>query len=503
MQVRRWFRVEYLIVLLAIAVRLIPGPRTVDDAYITFRYSQNLLNGYGLVYNPGEAVLGTTTPLYALLLSLAASVFGGSQAPYPVIALWINALADGITCFLLLRLGRKVGYTNAGLATGLLWALSPMSVTFSIGGMETSFFILILMGSLYMYSTHRPVPAALLAAFSILTRPDALLAVLPLLGARLLSLRKNTTHRPTLIEVLAFSIPIVTWGIVGFLYYGSPIPQSVTAKAVVYSLPQDAALIRLLQHFATPFQGNLVFGRYYIAIGLLLFPAMSTLGWRRVLQNQRHLWPLAIYPIVYFLTFSIANPLIFRWYLAPPLPIYLLGITMGVESVTRDAKRPPLFWAVSAIFLFLSLNTWTLQPDHGPTRPAPKMAYIKLEEMYVEAIIDLKPLLQESTTIAAGDIGVIGYFSQGTILDLVGLISPVALEYYPLPEEGYVINYAIPSELVLDLQPEFIIMLEVYGRRTLLLDPDFQRFYALHAEYPTDIYGSEAMLVFELREEGL
>lgn len=499
MHARRWFRVEYLIVLLAIAVRLIPGPRIVDDAYITFRYSQNLLNGYGLVYNQGEAVLGTTTPLYTLLLSVFASFFGGAQAAYPVIATWINAFADSLTCLLLVRMGRQFAYPNAGLATGLLWALSPMSVTFSIGGMETSFFILILMVSLYMYSTHRPVLAALLAAFSILTRPDAILAIIPILGVRMLSLRKKSAQRASLSEVLAFTLPVVIWGIIGFLYYGSPIPQSVTAKAVVYSLPQDAALIRLLQHFATPFQGNLIFGRFYIAFGLLMFPALAIIGWRRVLQKRHLLWPLAIYPFSYFLAFSIANPLIFRWYLAPPLPLYLLGITIGVESLAREGKRPVIFWTSMVMFFVLTLNTWTLSPDHGLSRPAPKMAFIKLEEMYCVAVTDLQPQLHENPTIAAGDIGVVGYFSQVPILDLVGLISPVALDYYPIPDDGYVINYAIPSKLVLDMQPDFIIILEVYGRKTLLLEPGFQSTYALRREYPTDIYGSEAMLVFERR----
>jgi len=36
-----------------------------DDAYITFRYAQNLAAGLGFVYNAGERVLGTTTPLCA------------------------------------------------------------------------------------------------------------------------------------------------------------------------------------------------------------------------------------------------------------------------------------------------------------------------------------------------------------------------------------------------------------------------------------------------------
>ena len=159
----RWFRVEYLIFLLAIAVRIIPGPRIIDDAYITFRYSQNFLSGNGLVYNPGEAVLGTTTPLYALLISLIALFFRGSLAPYPQLALGINAFADGFTCLLLMKLARRLGFPKAGTIGALLWALSPMSVTFAIGGMETSFTILLLMGSLYMYSIHRPVATALLA----------------------------------------------------------------------------------------------------------------------------------------------------------------------------------------------------------------------------------------------------------------------------------------------------------------------------------------------------
>jgi hypothetical protein len=300
-------------------------------------------------------------------------------------------------------------------------------------------------------------------------------------------------------EGFTFSFPIVIWGLVGLSIYGSPIPQSVSAKAVVYNLPQDAALIRLLQHFATPFQGNLLFGNYYIALGLLLFPTLAIIGWRRILSKHRHIWPLAVYPLIYFLAFSIANPLIFRWYLTPPLPLYFLGIMVGIESLTHQLKRPVLYWIASVGLLLLTLNAWTLHPDHGPDKPAPEMAFIKLEEMYIEAVRDLKPYLPEGSMIAAADIGAIGYFSQASILDLVGLISPIALEYFPIPEEAYVINYAIPTDLLLDLEPDYIIMLEVYGRRTVLLDSAFQSAYALFREYPTDIYGSEAMLVFERR----
>jgi 4-amino-4-deoxy-L-arabinose transferase-like glycosyltransferase len=111
----------------------------VDDAYITFRYAQNIIDGQGMVYNPGERVLGTTTPIYTFLMTIVGSIFGGVNAPFPWIALFVNTLADVLTTLLLIRLGENLGYQKAGYATAIIWSIAPMSVTFAIGGMETSF----------------------------------------------------------------------------------------------------------------------------------------------------------------------------------------------------------------------------------------------------------------------------------------------------------------------------------------------------------------------------
>src|SRR5205085_5248997 len=61
------------VVLFAIAARLyllITTHRTVEDFFITLRYAENIAHGAGFVYNAGERVLGTTTPLYTLYLAL-------------------------------------------------------------------------------------------------------------------------------------------------------------------------------------------------------------------------------------------------------------------------------------------------------------------------------------------------------------------------------------------------------------------------------------------------
>jgi len=64
---------------LAITARLLPGPRTIDDAFITFRYARNIVEGQGFVYNPGSQVLGTTTPLYTVLMAVIATVLRGGD----------------------------------------------------------------------------------------------------------------------------------------------------------------------------------------------------------------------------------------------------------------------------------------------------------------------------------------------------------------------------------------------------------------------------------------
>ena len=162
----------------AVVVRLLPGERMVDDAYITFRYARNIVNGIGFVYNPGERVMGTTTPLYTLLM--AGLSFLLRTDTYPSIAIWVNALADGATCALLVPLGQAIsGRRHVGIAAGLLYAIAPFSVTFAIGGMETSVFVLLLCLTALLYlrdSIYWP----LIAALALLTRPDALIFIGPI-----------------------------------------------------------------------------------------------------------------------------------------------------------------------------------------------------------------------------------------------------------------------------------------------------------------------------------
>jgi hypothetical protein len=317
-----------------------------------------------------------------------------------------------------------------------------------------------------------------------------------------------------------FVLILLPWIIYATSAYGNPLPNSLSAKAVAYHIPREAALVRLLQHFATPFHGELILGTPWIGVGLILYTTLYAIGAAYAVRREPRVWPLLLYPILYATVYAIANPLIFRWYLSPPVPLFIVGIFTGIRALTADlasaiAARSPgagcvshrLAVSIQGVLTLLALaslgNAWTWHPPGQPEdRPAPEMAWIRLEELYKEVALDLKPdLALSGGRLAAGDIGTLGWYTGAPILDLVGLISPQAREYYPLPDEAYVINYAVSTDLVLTERPEYIAILEVYGRETLARSDAFLELYGVWNSYPTDIYGSTAMLVYELETD--
>ncbi|MEA3339987.1 MAG: hypothetical protein U9R15_08480 [Chloroflexota bacterium] len=528
-----WLLITVLLVV-AVLARLLPGERMVDDAYITFRYARNLVAGRGFVYNPGEWVLGTTTPLYTLLLA-GLSLATGSR-DFAALALAVNALAGAASVGLLYGLGKRFVRREApAVAAALLWAIAPHSVTFAVGGMETDLTIALLLAAAYTHATKRSRALAVFSALALLARPDTaiLLGLLwldqfRLVGRGLRPMPRDqlgevsdqcprwspfaTRHIPWREGLIALAL-LAPWLVFGALAFGSPLTGSIAAKSVTYRLNPAEGLVRLIQHYSNPFFGDALLGPAWHLIGFVVYLLLCGLGGLRAIRRDRRAWPLLAYPYLYLAVFAAANPLIFRWYLSPPLPFYFLLIFAGVWELSHDLQsairhspfairhsvRPQqslvTIFAVAA--LLLTLNGWELHPDHGPDRPAPEMAWFELELLYARASDVVLARAAPGDTLCAGDIGVLGYRTNLRILDTVGLVTPQSRRHYPTDPGIYVINYAIPADLVLALDPDYIVILEVYGRRGLLPDPRFQAQYRLLEKFEADIYGSDGMLVFE------
>src|SRR5439155_10089841 len=133
--------VEHLVLLgvivLAICCRIGLGPWTTDVAYITFRYADHIAQGMGFIYNTGERILGTTTPLYTLLLAGAKS----AGADLINTSLAINIAADVLTLVLVYQIGKYLQRPVLGLLCGLCIAISSQYAYYTVSGMETPLYV--------------------------------------------------------------------------------------------------------------------------------------------------------------------------------------------------------------------------------------------------------------------------------------------------------------------------------------------------------------------------
>ena len=228
-----------LLVVVALAARALPGARTIDDAFITFRYSRSIVEGEGFVYNPGVHTLGTTTPLFALTLAAISKITGGEDFQNYAIA--VSAIADALTVVLMFLIARRA-IDNDWIAAlpAALWAISPMSVTFAIGGMETSVAILWMVAATWLFVAHREsrrgqIGMGICAGLGLLTRIDAAFWIAPLFGYQLVEEWITGRGKPILERLpwrtwVAGGVVLLPWLIFSAAYFGALIPNSVTAK---------------------------------------------------------------------------------------------------------------------------------------------------------------------------------------------------------------------------------------------------------------------------------
>lgn len=121
---------------------------TFDDSLITYRYAENLALGKGFVFNPGERVLGTSTPLLTGMLGLLGAMIGTCHIPLISNVLMILAsLGTGLLIYIILcRLQFSQHFSILGMA---FFLFHPDMLWLSTGGLETPLVLLFMSGGLY------------------------------------------------------------------------------------------------------------------------------------------------------------------------------------------------------------------------------------------------------------------------------------------------------------------------------------------------------------------
>jgi len=378
-----------------------------DDPFITFRYAENLRSSLGFVYNPGERVLSTTTPLYTLLLA----GLGYLWSDLPHLSNLISALSLALSGVFLYLIGQRWGEPAAGLVTAALFPFFPlMATTF---GAETCFYVMLILGAFVLYARERHLEAMALAALATLTRADgALVAVM--LGMAFFVTHRRIPWRPLLLFVLL----IAPWYLFSWGYFGSPFPVTLTAK-------QHQAQMAISESFA---QGFLRLLRGYARQPLYwLHGILALLGIGYAIFRNRRWLPFLSWGVLYFVSYTLLGVSRYFWYYVPLVPVALAAVGLGVAAIKRCLPSPLIrgWRGVGLLILLLALLLWPqgkglrYMHDHPDRRAG----------IYREIGMWLAENTPPEASVGTLEVGIIGYYAHRWMVDFAGLIQPdVALQ---------------------------------------------------------------------------
>lgn len=397
-----------------------------DDSFITFRYAENIGSGKGFVYNEGERVLGTSTPLYTLLLALLVKL----GLPILLFARIINIGADCLSGILIFLLLRQFKISVATLAA-LFYVLFPRVMVWSISGMETSLYVLFIVASLYCYHKKNFGLTALLLGLTILTRVDGVILGLAIL------VHFTWQHRRFPVKMALGSLAVVLpWFIFSFLYFGSPIPNSVPGKKALYSATVwETPKWRIFWEF--------LFLRIKIGWPMLL---LALAGVYTVLTRAKSHAIIALWTVLYLVFFFLGGTKMHMWYYVPFYLGYLILVALGVDLVFEKSGG---FWkrrvdslsqrtsaaaslktlrivVICAVCLLAGLAYFQQMKR---TVRLVTVEQIALEDIHKSIGLWLLENTQPTDTVCAEDIGYMGYYSGRYILDQDGLISPQVIPF--------------------------------------------------------------------------
>jgi len=373
-----------------------------DDPFITFRYADNLRSGLGFVYNPGERVLSTTTPLYALLLTGLSYVW----SDLPRLSNLMSAISLAMGGAFLYLIGQQWREPLAGLVAAVLLPFFPLMV--STFGAETCFYVMLILGAFALYAGGRHRGAMALTALATLTRTDGVL-VAAVLGVDFLVRHRQIPWQP----LCLFAFLIAPWHLFSWIYFGSPFPVTLAAK-------QHQGQMAISQGFAPGLLRQL---RIYAGQPLYwLHGALALLGVGYALCKARQWLPLLVWGIVYFASYTLLGVTRYHWYYAPMVPAFLILVGLGVAGVSRWLPQV-LAQKHRSIALLIALLALLLWPqgrglNYLYNHPDPRA------RIYREVGTWLAQSTPPEASVGTLEVGIIGYYAHRSMIGFAGLIQP-------------------------------------------------------------------------------
>jgi hypothetical protein len=433
--------------------------RRIDDALITIKHDRNLVDGNGLVHHLGEGAVHGFTSALSVLVPLPGELITEDGGFFLIRLVGLLAFVAAVVYAYRICGELELGPWPTAFALGYL-ALDQNQIFFGMAGMETQIAVGVLLAGVYYVLVEDFTKSGIALGLAILARPDFVMWVIPAF-VFLLIRNRDGVARTWLISAAI----VAPWLIFTTVYYGSPVPHTITAKDTFFgpSLPAIADIggwwdyvgdsLSEASHDWTlvapflerifvddaPLPYTMLKVIAFAVLALAVVGAFST--WKRVSWRPAIVFAASFVLYKVFIVGAGYN----EWYGPPAISLIFILAAAGIHRLTRDRAR--LLAAVPVVFLI------AVYAMHIPfTFPLEaKIQHDIEDQVRVPLGRYMGEVVKPGETMTSESAGYVAYHTNGTLYDFPGLTSPGTID-------------ALTSE-----EPH---MIGVYGI-TQLLDPDW------------------------------
>ncbi len=389
-----------------------------DDAWIHQVYARNLGARGEFSFFPGQPSAGSTSPLWALILSVGYAL----QIDFRVWTILWGVAFLGASALMTQRVTARLT-PPARVAN---W-FAPLFLLFewhmvwaAASGMEILLFVFLALALCEAFFARRRAGSlGLLAGLLTLTRPEGIVLA-ALIGGGLLLPRPDVplSRRLQALGGFAalFGVALLPYLAFNLQTSGTVLPNTFYAKAAEYaSLTQENFFARWLRMYRPPLLGAQILLAPGLAYGV--WNLARAQAWTRLLPAA---W-IILLPLLYAWRLPVEYQ--FGRYLMPVIPFIVIYGLVGAAALSQKIPLRLLrrAWAFALAVL---LGAFYLL---GANFYAQSVAVIQCE--MVAAAQWTRAHLPAGATIAAHDIGAQAYFDGRPMLDLAGLVSPEVIPF--------------------------------------------------------------------------
>jgi len=424
-----------------------------DDAYIFFRYAENIYNGFGFVWNIGEPpVEGYTSFLYLAILVLSKFF----TIDLELFSILFGIISSALTLYISylvydLLYSERMKNVSSIIITVIVLALAPAYTYWSAAGMETSFYSMFLILTIYLFlklsdkSRYAFLIGGLFGILCII-RFEAVLffvAALYYLMKEKNSLLKINFNRNAILFAIGFTVLFGSYFIWRWSYFGYFFPNTYYAKT-------GGGLYQITGGFLYTVKAlRLFYGFGWIPIIIV----MIFINKKMFSEKGLFLFSLGLISIATTI-FIGGDHFHFGRFVLPVLPLLFVFFppafdkmqSAQIKYLKLNARYRSAVILIILVSLLLSKHVYQEAFNGFQNLIKGKKETLAVYDLSAEEdIIDwqhgfiimgktLHQIALKDDYIAVVPIGAIGYYSKINVIDMVGLVDPVIAHEQFSPE---------------------------------------------------------------------